>query len=815
MTERLGVMTLVFLFAIVSVVQCAEAPSVDDRAAGPGEWGFRPPDGGATEVNPPGFVWRPQKGAETYLLECSPMPDFSKDVYRVEKLWLNTHCPSKPFGPGRHYWRYAYVDQQERRSQWSQVRSFTISSGATEFPMPPMAELLARVPKQHPRLFLRPEDLAQLRRDVQGPLRSQWQQLLGQADRLVAKPPPADEPLKYEPGWKKGEPQWLERWWGNRMRVIATLDGAATLAFAYMITGEEKYGQTARRLMVAAASWDPKGSTNHLYNDEASMPVVYLMSRAYTWGYGALNDEDRARIRTAMTARGRELFTFLRKFPHTWRPYDSHRNRAWHKLGEVAIAFMGEIEDAPQWLEHTVNVFYCCYPVWSDDDGGWHEGTSYWNGYLNKQTWWLDVMKSALGIDGYRKPFFHRAGYFPLYVMPPGTTAGGFGDSELERSPRGIADVVAVFARGAQESYWQWWADQTGGTVGSGYLGLLRSRQPAPQPKPPDDLPQSKLFRGTGLAMLHTNLSDAKEDVQIFFKSSPMGLQSHGFNAQNSYILAVHGKPVLVWTGRRDWHGSPHHTQWMWETKAQNCILVNGQGQKRHASDVGGKIIAFHTSREFDYVAGEAGEAYPGTLKQFTRTILFAKPDVILIYDQLVAPQPANYTWLLHANEKMDFTDQSAIVASNGAGHARVSILEPRGLRLNQNDVFDPLPQKWPGWRQWHFGAETPDRRDAVQFISVIRPYADSAQSATGETAQKVTNGWLCEISAGGGEKLLILLRGEAGEKRVSSGADFWTDGNCAAVRIDANGKVRSAFSAGGNASYKGQAIERTDRPIL
>jgi len=782
----------------------------DDSPAKPGEWGFRPADGSTVEANPPAFAWRPQKGAVTYFLECASNADFSKDVYRIEKLWLNVHCPPRTLAPGTHYWRYGYADAQGQRSQWSQVRSFRVPADATKFPMPPMAELIARIPTQHPRLFVRPEELDQIRRDIKGPLRERWEQLVKEAERLVANPPPSDEPLKYEPGWKFGDPQWLERWWGNREKVIRTLDGAATLAFVYMISGERKYGDVARRLMLDAAAWDPKGSTNHVYNDEASMPVLYLLSRAYTWGHAALSEEDRAKIRASMAERGREVFNHLRRSPHTWRPYDSHHNRAWHKLGELAIAFMGEIEEAPQWLEHTVNTFYCCYPVWSDDDGGWHEGASYWSAYQNKHTWWLDVMKSALGIDGYTKPFFRRSADFPMYVMPPGTRCGGLGDLALEMNPRGLGDTVAILARGAQNGYWQWYADQVGGTIGRGCLGLLRSRQGAPKPKAPDDLPQSKLFRGTGLAMLHTNLRDATRDVQMFFKSSPMGSQSHGFNAQNSYILAVHGKPVLIWTGRRDWHGSPHHTRWMWETKSQNCILVNGQGQIKHRTDVGGRITAFHTGSDFDYVVGDASEVYGDALKKFTRTILFAKPDVILIYDQLAASEPSSFSWLLHAPEKMEFADQSAIVASNGDSHARVSILEPRGLRVSQNDRFDPLPQKWPGWRQWHLSAETLDRRDTLRFITVIRPYAGTL-SVTGETARQVKHGWYCDVQTNDGGKLHVLLHEGAAGQRVSSDAAFWTDGDCTAVRLDATGKGIATFSANGSASYAGQAIERVD----
>lgn len=501
--------TFVVLMTAVCAV-AAQPPAVDDSPARPGEWGFRPRDGQKVALNPPAFAWRPQKQAAAYELEVSPTSDFTKGVYRVEGLWLNVHCPPEAFVPGRYYWRYRYVDKQGQRSRWSKARSFDVPRDAVEFPMPLGEELLERVPKQHPRLFIRPEDVALLREQVKGPLRDRWRALLQQADRLVADPPSIEEPPRYGAGWKRGEPRWLERWWGNRRRVIAVVDGAATLSFAYLISGEKKYGQAARRLMLAAASWNPRGATSYRYNDEAAMPVLYMLSRAYDWGHGALSEADRQRIRACMAIRGREVFDVFRRRNHTWYPYSSHRNRAWHYLGELAIAFLGEIPEAEKWLEYSVNIFFCCYPVWSDSDGGWHEGTSYWSSYINRQTWWLDVMRSALRIDGYKRPFFRRAGYFPMYVMPPGTRCGGFGDSRLDVTPRSVANTIAVLARGAQNGHWQWYAEQTGGSIGSGYLGLLRARMPAPKPEAPGDLPQSKLFRGTGLAMLHTNLLDIR-----------------------------------------------------------------------------------------------------------------------------------------------------------------------------------------------------------------------------------------------------------------------------------------------------------------
>ncbi|MBM3335519.1 DUF4962 domain-containing protein, partial [Candidatus Sumerlaeota bacterium] len=289
LVSLLRTVTLVLLVFVAAVARGGAPPEVDDSPARPGEWGFRPADAATVETNPPAFAWRPQKGAATYVLECSPAADFSRNVYRAENVWLNVHCPPKSFPSGKYFWRYAFVDGDGKRSQWSKVRTFTIPSNAVEFPMPPISELIARVPKQHPRLFLRPEEIAQLRLEIRGPLRSQWQQLVREANSLLSDPPSLDEPLKYDPDWKRGEPRWLERWWGNRVKTMSVTDGAATLAFVHMLTGEQKYGDAARRFMLAAASWDPAGATSRPYNDEAAMPVLYMLSRAYTWGQGVLS----------------------------------------------------------------------------------------------------------------------------------------------------------------------------------------------------------------------------------------------------------------------------------------------------------------------------------------------------------------------------------------------------------------------------------------------------------------------------------------------------------------------------------------------
>ncbi len=83
-------------------------------------------------------------------------------------------------------------------------------------------------------------------------------------------------------------------------------------------------------------------------------------------------------------------------------------------------------------------------------------------------------------------------------------------------------------------------------------MGFVRGTLPKVEATPPDDLPASRLFRGTGLAVLNTTLRHADQDVQVIFKSSPMGTQSHGYEANNSFLLWAYGQRLLLRSGYRD-----------------------------------------------------------------------------------------------------------------------------------------------------------------------------------------------------------------------------------------------------------------------
>lgn len=749
------------MLVVPACLVCSLVPGqhVDETPARGGEWGFRPVNGARCEVNPPAFVWRPQAGAVRYSWQLSRKPDFERVAREQNGIRLNVFCPPRTFEPGRWYWRFRYGTADERMSSWSRARSFTILKDTPEFTIPSRAELLRRVPTRHPRLFVRPEQVPELRRLARGSLRADYARLQQHCDELLRAPPPTAEPPRYPRGTVRLSEEWRAIWWGNRQYTIRVLDSAATLAFTWLLSGREAYGELARRLLLAAAAWDPRGATGYRYNDEAGMPYAYHFARAYTFVHDLLDEHERELCRQVMRLRGREMYRHLCP-RHLWRPFSSHANRAWHFLGEVAIAFKDEIPEADDWLWFAVNVFGACYPVWSDADGGWHEGLAYWRSYIGRFTWWGDVMKAALEIDGYRKPFFAHVGDWPLYLQPPGTKGGGFGDLAGRLHSRGNARLMRLFAAQAGNPYWQWYADAHGTAerASLGYVDFLRGARERVAARAPADLPTSKLFRGTGIAALNTTLTNARDNVALIFKSSPFGTQSHGYEAQNSFLLYAFGERLLIRSGRRDVYGSAHHTKWMWSTRSANSITIGGRGQIRHSPAAVGRITRFESSPFIDYVEGEAARAYGEQLERFTRSILFVKPALILIFDRLAAHQPSNFEWWLHALAPFEITQQQARVTM-GAAACDVRWLVPAGLELRQTDEFDPPPRPRVKLRQYHLTARTrTPRRDAV-FVTLLRPRRADACEPSAARLEQRADGWLVRAKLPPGELLVHLAR--------------------------------------------------------
>ena len=729
---------------------------LDERAAGPGEWGYRPAGGSVSAVNPPSFSWRPQKGL-TWEIEFSREAGSSRVTDVAKDIEFNVYCPPRAFGAGKYTWRYRGKDKDGRYTNWSRARTFRIAADSAVMPLPARDELLGRIPKSHPRLFMRPENVARLRKLAKGPMKDEYDRLVRECERLLSRPPETKEPAKYPKGIVRGSEAWRKIWWGNRTYTIRALNGAATLAFTRLLGGKEQYGREAKRILLECARWDPKGSTGYRYNDEAGMPYAYYFSRTYTFVNDLLSQKEKNICLAMMKVRGEEMYRHLCP-RHLWQPYSSHSNRAWHFLGEVGIAFLGEIEGADDWVWFAANVFFNTYPAWSDDDGGWHEGVSYWSSYIGRFTWWADVMREAMGVNAYEKPYFSKVGYYAMYLMPPGKVSGVFGDGANRRKASNLVPLMSQLAAQAGNGHWQWYVEQMGGPKAtSGYVGFIRGALAKVEARAPDDLPGSRLFAGIGQAYLNTTLRDAGEDVQVVFKSSPMGTQSHGNEAQNSFGLWAYGQRLLIRTGTYYNYGGPHHRDWMWSTRSVNNITVNGGGQGKRTARAKGEIVAFKTTEAVDIVVGEAGGAYEPALERFTRAIIFVKPELVVVYDRLETKGPSTFEYWLHAVNRIEVKDQHNIRVRNDDVVCDVDFLAPARLSFTQTNEYDPNPIERIKLREWHLTGATGAKSKRVEFVTLYRPHRVSEALPADASLESVKGGYVLVVKLSGGRFTALL----------------------------------------------------------
>lgn len=103
-----------------------------------------------------------------------------------------------------------------------------------------------------------------------------------------------------------------------------------------------------------------------------------------------------------------------------------------------------------------------------------------------------------------------------------------------------------------------------------------------------------------------------------------------------------------------------------------------------------GRVLAYETAPEFDYVAGEAAGAWPPEEMQgHTRQIVFLKPNVIVMYDRVtLGPATTRSQWLATTGPELA-VDAQRFTIKTGEERLAGQVLWPREAKLVS---VDPLP---------------------------------------------------------------------------------------------------------------------------
>jgi len=704
--------TIVWSLALVIAAEAAPAGPLLDPTPKDAQKPYSPAADQRVEVNPPPFIWVPAARKAMYALQVSRSKDFPAAGTRTfGKIATSVFVPSKPLPAGRWFWRYGV--ETPDGVVFGKARPFTVPAGTRELAFPDFKALAARIPKRRPRVLFAGKHLERIRAAARGELKGDVERFARSCRRAVGRDLVAEPPRP--------------RSGSARVTVMRTtrppMDRMEDCALAYLLTGDKALGLEAKRRIIHFFSWDPKGSTGLWSYDEPAMWMMMRGIRAYDWTHDLFAPAERAKVEPVMKERARQFFVHLKdKRRFETNPYESHAGRMPGFLGEAAICFAHAWPEAAGWMEYATLLYMTSYPAWGGDDGGWQEGPGYWSAYMSFALHYVVALQNATGVDLMTKPFFRNTPYYALYCATPYHEHRPFGDGAWS-SPAGLGRTLYAFASLLDDPYLRWYHQASGRSAGRDLLTLATYR-PDLKPKAPSELPQARAFPSVGLAALHTALGQKDKDITLLFRSSPFGSVSHGHADQNAFAIEAFGRGLALATGYYPWYSSPHHHQWTRDTRAVCSVLVDGRGQVVRRWQSKGRIVAFRTTKDYDYLAGEAGEAYGGRLKRFRRHIVHVRPGVFVICDDLVAAKPATFQWLLHAHDRVRL-DGSVLRVRRDPAAMDVHMLLPKQPVLSQTDKYTPEPEAHKHKRRdykntWHVTVSTKDPAPAATFLNIL-----------------------------------------------------------------------------------------------
>jgi hypothetical protein len=663
---------------------CARADwmEVDDPLAAQ----IRPRDGAAVEQTPPDFSW-PEVGKDARYSVTLTYPDGRKRTLAAPQNYLNW---DEALAPGTYSWTVTL-----NGSRASNARKFRVGRDAKPFVLPPMKELAERIKgKKRPRglpdeatLALmakqRPAGIAALRAEVD--------------NRMRAPLPPA--PGSPSPG-KDGSDAMDE--------VKRTMNALA----AHVLTKDPRYYDESLRRARNMASWDPDGPTAFTRRglEQSARAIAFSLVLAYDWLHPTLGAPDRQLLRHAIGARLAQMHADLvgprsriAKYPR-----DSHGQLSATMLAIMAALMVGDIAQAEGWMEQALPLAANLASPWGGEESGFSNGTAYgiWDtGSL--QPYWY-VLRWASGVDFAQKAWVRNYGRFLAYFDPPGSPARLFGDGHEQAM---FAEQVARFGKGyahfAPSPLGRWYASRLKGEAQLRLEYILSPPADWSGPQPlPAGTPNALHLPSIGWAAMHSDLADEKR-VSVYFKSSPPphGAFNHSHADQNSFVINAGGQRLAIESGYYDGYKSPHWSQWLKTTRAKNAVTYDGgKGQiffEQSGRKMGyGRITRFEHRPGHDIVAGDATAAYDGALSEAKRTVVFIRPNIVVVHDRLASATPRRWEWNIHALRKMRVESERRIEIESGGERLCVSMVAGPEVKFVQDDHWTAAPKK--GDAQWH-----------------------------------------------------------------------------------------------------------------
>jgi hypothetical protein len=646
-------------------------------------------DCGVIDHDPPVFAWHAVGERQRYQLRLTSA---SGTTHReTEFPWL--FFPQK-LGPGEFSWQVRATGAGE----WSAVRRFRIASGAADFLIPDVSASWQRAlgtvrPRAQPPGDERQAWLA----DLATTRKSGWDGLRERVKRQVGIALP-------------GEPAVDPRTISDRDarasasiplmdQMVNLVEAAREAALVASIEQQAAMISEARRRTLHLAGLNPLGATSFRAEPGSARRLVWVLAVNYDWLYEHFSAQERRLIEESVKRRASDLVASVLSPVEGVinRPLNSYANDSLPSALSIAILMAGNLPEAEAWMRTLLPHYLAWLNAWGGEDGGFAQGTSYlaW-GISTAENW--DILRWTTGIDVTRKSWLRNVGRSMVYFVPPGSPVGSFGDGAEADLRTTIDRVFRAYAARVPDPLYRWYSGQLFGGDETSLSILLAPPLKRGEPFP-KSAPDAIWLPSVGWAAMHSSLVD-RSRVSMYFKSSPYGSFSHSHADQNSFVVNARGRALAIDSGSYDYFGSPHHLAWTKTTAAHNAITFDGgKGQSLGADGLGdanarGRVSHFQHGEIVDIVSGEAAQAYVGELTRAGRTLVFIRPQTLLVFDTLASKRPRRWEWNIHGASMPGHADDSGFTLQSGDTRLCGRVAAQGPVRLDPNIGPIPPPAK-------------------------------------------------------------------------------------------------------------------------
>lgn len=445
------------------------------------------------------------------------------------------------------------------------------------------------------------------------------------------------------------------------------------LGFAYAVTGETKYAQRCYNELASAATFPTWNSGDQCL---CTGELLQAFAMGYDWIYDWMTEAQRETLRSAMIEKGIEPVKELYDDNVYWAFGQSNINN-WNLVcnsgvGMACMAIIKDLEGKDKGLcremmnrtrENIIEKGFTLY----GPDGGWEEGTTYWNYATNGAAYYMSTLENfegnLYGID--KMPGMAKTAYFPIAMRGSSGRAFNFSDSDIGIAPYTM-NYFANLYKDANIGGWRKALIDTG----YDYPHVEDALWYEPEYCADFDfydMPIAKnySFAGTETATLRSGWKTTDTFVGLH---AGYNAASHGHLDIGTFVADFGGFRFFDDLGPDPGVGYMDFLNYNLRAEGHNTLVIGNNNKFDQRTNAAGKITAFEANGNNPYIVADITNAYTGATSIKRGIMLDNNSGAVILHDEIALSAAKDVYWFAHTSADISIAQgsKSAILTLDG-----------------------------------------------------------------------------------------------------------------------------------------------------